>query len=331
MRSATLFIILCIFLIPIAQAHAPLKPGENEDIDTASLIPDPTKSWAIYSELHEGEEAQYYRFDIEEGQRIHITLFIPAKPAERGFLPGFVLMGPGISTQNETPDFVEVPAGAGTLAIEGQMPDQAIYEPFSPSSFYQLADLRLDAPASGTYYIAVYDPSRGGNYGLAVGDREDFTLLEWILIPINQISIYQWEGQSLGFIFAPMIAVVVIGLLLMIWRRGDRSIHDLFYWVGSIAGLFFLGTGATVITQIAYNLARVPLGPEIVVTLLLAVIPILLGIVTLRIASGRVDVRRRALLFILGVIAIFAWAGLLVGPALAMIASILPSRTGLRA
>jgi len=140
----------CLLLIPEALAHAPLTPGDNESLATATFIPDPTKSWAIYGELHEGGEAQYYSFNITEGQRIHVSLFKSTNPEDREFAPGFVLMGPVINNQGASPDYVEVPVGADTLVMKGKQPTQATYEPFSPSSFYLLADVALDAPSSGT-------------------------------------------------------------------------------------------------------------------------------------------------------------------------------------
>jgi len=322
----------CLLLIPEALAHAPLTPRDNESLATATFIPDPTKSWAIYGELHEGGEAQYYCFNITEDQRIHVGLFKSTNPDEREFVPGFVLMGPGINNQGAIPDYMEVPAGADTLVVKGKQPAQATYEPFSPSSFYLLADVALDAPRSGTYYIAVYEPSRGGHYGLAIGDRESYTLSEWILIPINLISVYQWEGQSLTVIFAPMGATLAIGLGLMVWRRRNLgTAQTLFDWAGALAGLLFFGTSAMILFQMALTLTQTPLVPEIGVTIMLALLPILLGIGVLRLVlrrEGRVDIRRRAYLAILGLLALFAWAGLLVGPALAMVASVLPTRTG---
>jgi hypothetical protein len=39
-----------------------------------------------------------------------------------------------------------LPEGAATVVIEGRNPTQATYEPFSPSTFYQLAGMELDAP-----------------------------------------------------------------------------------------------------------------------------------------------------------------------------------------
>ncbi len=325
--------LMAVSILPEALAHAPLTGGENENLAEATAIPDPTKSWAIYRELHEGGEAQYYRFSIGEGQRILISLLISSDSKDSGFSPVLVLMAPKISNQGIVPDYVEVPEGSGAMVVEGKPPTKATYEPFSPSSFYPLATIDLNAPSSGTYYIAVYEPNRAGHYGLAVGYRESYSLDEWILIPINLISVYQWEGESLPFIFAPTVTILAIGLGLIIWRRRTREIPmSLLNWTGALAGLLFLSTGATVLLQMTVALTRTSLVPEIGVTLVLAAIPILLGIITLRMAlmtGERIRVQKRVYFVSLGLLALFAWAGLLVGPVLAILTGLLPSRPGI--
>ena len=317
--------------MPDVLAHAPLKPNNNESLATATLIPDPTKSWAIYGELHEGGEAQYYRFNITEGQKIHVMLFKSTRSEEAEFLPSFVLMGPGISELGDVPDYVEKPPEARTLVANGEQPAQATFEPFSPSSFYSLADVALNAPATGTYYIAVFESTMGGHYGLAVGDRESYTLDEWILIPFNLLSIYQWEGQSIILVFAPMILTLVIGVALMILRsKNNKTPKTLHGWIGSIAGLLFLGSGATILFQLAFSLIKAPLGSEVAITIMFALIPIFLGIGTLWLSwttEQKTDLRSRIYLAVLGVAALFAWAGLIIGSALAIIASAIPRRS----
>jgi len=86
--------ISCILVIPGVLADAPNFPGDNEHLNKATYIQDPTKSWAIFAQLHEGGEAQYYRFDVAEGQKIDIGLNTPAGRLSTGFLPSFALMGP---------------------------------------------------------------------------------------------------------------------------------------------------------------------------------------------------------------------------------------------
>lgn len=323
---------LCLLLPATVMAHAPLTPGDNESLATATEIPDPLKSWAIYGELHEheGEEphAQYFKFDIAQGQKIHVMLYKSRRSEEAAFLPSFVLMGPALIEQGTVPNFVEQPADAESLVIEGQQPAAATYEPFSPSSFYSLADLSIDAPASGTYYIAIY-ASEGGHYGLAVGDRESYGIDEWILIPINLISVYQWEGQSLALILAPFVVVLAVGAGLIIMRMKKKgTLGTLMTWFGVLAGLLFIGTGVANLFRMILSLIGTSAGAEVGITLVFALIPFILGAATLRLVlrkEERVSVKKRVYFVILGVVALFMWTGLLIGPVLAIIAGLMPS------
>jgi hypothetical protein len=323
------FLVFACFLLSATQiyAHSPLIPGINEGLNSATFISDPTKSWAIYGELHEGKEAQYYRFDINENGKIHISLLKSTDPDNRDFIPSFALMGPGLHDQGDLPAYVEVPAGANAIVISGVQPSLGTYEPFSASSFYSLADLDINAPVSGTYYIAVFESSRGGQYSLAVGDREAFSLSEWIFIPIKLLSIYQWGGQSLFIIFFPVIATLAIGL--WVFRRKGWIARTPFEWVGILAGLLFFGSGVLFLFEMVLALTRVSPVPEIVITIILGILPIILGIAVIRIIlkdREKVGMGKRAFLFIIGILALFLWAGFLLGPALAIIASFMPQK-----
>jgi hypothetical protein len=313
-------------------AHAPLSPGDNENLATAAEIPDPLKSWAIYAQLHEqGEEphTQYYKFNISQGQRIQIMLYKSRRSEEATFVPSFVLIGPALVEQGTPPDFVERPEGIKSLVVEGQQAAVATYEPFSASSFYSLANVSLNAPASGTYHIAIY-ASEGGHYGLAVGDRESYGLDEWILIPFSLISIYQWEGQSLALILAPFVIVLAVGVGLVILemkRKGTGG--TLMAWFGILAGLLFVGTGVATLFRMILALIGASAGAELATTLAFALIPIVLGLATLRLSLTREEkasLSKRVYLVILAVVALFTWAGLIIGPVLAIIAGLVPSR-----
>ncbi len=324
-----LFLVLACS-VPHSLAHSPLGSGDNESLDTATVVSDPLKSWAIYAELHEGGEAQYFRFDIERGQKIHVMLFKPTDDGLADFLPGFVLMGPGLTEQGEHPDYVQEPSDVEHQVFEGTQASKVTYEPFSPSTFYSLAEADLQAPATGTYYVAVYESSRGGRYGLAIGDIESYTLNEWILIPISLLSVYQWAGQSLAVVLAPLIMVLAFGIVLVMWLRYGRAKHTgRLNWLGVLAGLLFIGTAMIVLTQMVLALLQTGLVSEVVVTIVFVIVPLVLGLATLRLSLKATDEIRtgtRIYLMILGLVALFLWAGLLIGPVVAIIAALLPKR-----
>lgn len=317
----------CIFSVPTALGHAPLISGDNMRLTEAMYIPDPTKSWAIYGELHESRKVDYYRFEMKKGQRIYISLMKPTNPENREFMPGFVLIGPGLINQGNIPEYMEQPSGSNIVVVMGKQPAQATYEPFAPSSFYQLAQLGIPAPDSGTYYVAVHEPERGGHYSLAIGERESFSLAEWILIPISLISVYKWEGQSLFMIFLPIIVTLAI-CSIFLWKKNWIP-NTPFEWGGILAGILFLCTGSTVIFQMALALSYTSIVQEAIITFIFAILPMILGIAVIRsitINREKVDIRKRAYLAALGIIALFVWAGFLVGPLLAVLASIIPEK-----
>jgi len=307
-------------------AHAPDKPTDNESLATAYAISDPTKSWAIYAELHEGGEAQYYKFDLPQDERLLVQLFVPTSE-KSSFVPNLVVMGSGITFQDAVPEYVETVEAVGITLLEGQRSSSPTYEPFTPSSFYELAILDQEVSAGGTYHVAVYEPSQGGHYGLAIGYKEQFGLDEFIRIPIDVIGIHQWEGQSLLFIFAPLILTLVVGLAILVLKR-PATLRTLFGGIGVLAGLLYLGSGFITLTQtiLALTTANPDLG--VVLTAIFILIPILLALAIFRLTIHRkqITVRTRVFMAILGVLGLFAWAGLLIGPALALIVSFLPSR-----
>lgn len=324
-----LSLVALLVLASIAQAHVPLFPAGNENISSAMLISDPGKSWAIYGTLQPGTP-QYYALDMEKGKEILLTLLRSADPRELGFEPGMALLGPGLSSTGSLPSYVNVPKGYGAIAVGSNRSDQAAYEPFGPSSYYQLADLDMNAPESGRYYIAVYrsgnssnaNSSAAGHYSLSVGYREEFTFAERIFTPLSLISVYQWEGQRLSTILMPMIIAALLGLFV-IWRSSTRTP---FRTAGTLAGFLFLGTSATVLTQMAFSLMRAPAGSEAAITVLLAIIPVILGVVALRLSRGEAGILQRIIIAVIGTIALLAGAGMIAGPLLALAASVLPSR-----
>ena len=312
-------------------AHAPLGTGDNESIDKATVVPDPTKSWALYSQLNSDGDAQYYTFNVTAGQKIHVTMFKSMSPEDATFNPRLVIIGPDVAAQGDIPTKITIPPGSNARLVSQTQPTPT-YEPFSPSTFTGLADETLDTPTPGTFYLAVYEQSdapRGGHYGLAIGDRETYTIDEWILIPFNLITIYQWEGQNLALILTPMIAALIIGIILITWRfKKQCNLANPMAWLGAIAGLTFIGTAATTLYQMLAAATRVAVGAEALITLIFAIVPLAIGLVTLRLSvkdSDRASVKKRVYLVILGFAGLFMWAGLIIGPTLAIVASVMPT------
>lgn len=316
-------IFLFLLLVSAVQAHVPIIPNDNNNLETATYIHDPLKSWAIYSQLG-SENANYYRLDMEKGQRLQFMLFTPDRNT---FTPGLAIMGPGITSQGTIPAFIDIPTGAGVMAVAGKRPDQASYEPFTPARIYERVVIDMNVNADGPYYVAVFEPSGKGRYGLAVGYREEFGVYEWINVPLDVIAIHQWEGQSLGFILAPMLAIIAIGFVILIWQREKRGYapQSLSGWIASVAAFSYLGSGAMIFMQMGIALGHTDLQSSVIITVLFALLPIIAGIAMLYVSmKSRGEMKSRVTIAILGIVGLFIWAGLLIGPVLAIIASFLP-------
>ncbi|MFZ2535426.1 MAG: hypothetical protein WAX02_04430 [Methanothrix sp.] len=360
-QKAVFTLLLVMLLLSFnAVGHVPLIGGGNEDISSALHISNPAKSWAVYAVL-ENETVHYFSFDVREGERIYLGLLKSTDPADEGFLPDLLLIGPGIGIQSspsaQLPEGNTSPEGAAVLLENSAIPKNIVlpeslkdlgalaadgregittYEPFGPSSFIELAEINLSAPQSGWYYAAVYENTMkeeaslaaaepvakgGGHYGLVVGYREEFSFTDRMIAPIQIASVYIWEGQSIIMILIPYLVALIAGGL--IYRRGSR--RSSFSLAGTFAGFLFLGTSSLVITQMIYSLSRAPYGPEVYITMAIILFHALLGVASIRLARGGAGILQRSLLAVIGTLALLGGSGMILGPILAVSASFLPT------
>ena len=317
-----------------AYAHVPLLAGGNENVSSAMHIADPGKSWAVYGSL-EKDGVHYYSFDLEEGERIYLSLFKSSDARENEFHPALALLGPELMTGGQPPVQLALPPqypDLKILAADGKSAVNATYEPFGPSSFKEVAEINITAPKSARYYAAVCSNINGtngpnsppGHYGLAVGYREEFSFSERITTPLRLISVYLWEGQSLGLILLPYMLAEIVALIFF-WRGSRRTSFCL---AGSLAGFLFLASSASVFTQMAFSLTRTSFVPEVYITVAIAVLHAFLGVASIRLARGEAGILQRVLLAVIGTLALLAGSGLIMGPILAIAASFLPSKSG---
>jgi hypothetical protein len=311
-------------LIP-AQAHVPLVQGGNQQ--GAVLIPDALKSWAIYGAIHENGEVDLYQFAMKQGDRLVLSLLVPRGA---GSIPGLVVMGPGIPSEGNVPPQVQVPPGVPAMVAEGSAGNVPSYEPFSPASFVEVARVDTTVTATGTYTVAVYEDGTGP-YGLAIGYIEEFSPSEWLLVPVSIPEIRIWEGQPIPLIIGPAALVLAAGILFFVFRCGGRRPAGYRAWTGILGGLLCIGSGVTTLFQMALALRGVPVPPEVVLTLVLAIVPVLIGIAAIRIVS-RDDAggsRARIKVLILAALGLISWAGFIAGPLLLILSALLPGGKGL--
>jgi hypothetical protein len=321
----TVILLLFILAAPYVYAHTPLTPGgENNSIESALEIPNPTKSWTMYRELHEAEEVEYFKLHLKAGDKLQFSVSTP-RSEDPHFVPGAVVMWPGSDIEKDVPSFVEVAAGYGTSLVKGLRPPAPEYEPFTPTSYYFVVDYVENVVQEGDYYFAVFEPQSGGKYGLAIGYVEEFTAVEWLKIPFDLLGIHVWEGQSLLMILAPLLLTLIIGFPLLQMRY--KLPIGLVTSVGLTAGLLDVGSGLMTLVQMVIAVNGAAQTETYPLTLLFALIPIVLGALislkTVRYKSGW-STKDRAIIIILGALGLVFWAGLIAGPILAIILALSP-------
>ena len=330
MRYLVPALLLCISLIiatmPVS-AHAPLGPGENGNLASATLIPDPLKSYVVYGHLHEAGEAAYFRMEMARGERLLLAVNVNRGDSP---VPDLIVMGPGITSSGTVPPSIEVPMGSGALVIRGTPPAKGEYEPFSPSVIYEVASFTTTIEKPGTYYAAVTSDTGEVDYSFVVGYKEQFTAAEWLFIPFSLIGIYLWEGQPPWAVAAPYAIVLLLGIGILAWQQrtaGTKRYARL--WIASICGLLYLGSGLGKVVQMFWVFSFTGYSPEGSITLIFAAIPILLGIWALWLGRPELPATTgwRISLGIIGGLGLVAWAGLLIGPVLALIAAVLPEES----
>ncbi len=320
------FAILMISGVSTAAAHVPRTAAENESLETAMVIEDPIKSWAIYSELRDGGIANYYEMDMKEGERLYLSILTPEN---EDFVPYLAVMGPGIDENHSTPNFVEQRENVGVKVIEGQL-DEREYEPFTPGSYYHPARYDEEIDESGTYHVVVYNEETGGKYGLAVGYKETWGPIEWIRLPLDVVSIRIWEGQSLLFTFTPMISVLGIGFAwtgLKYYKKGEKP-DDAREWGLLLSSLLYIGSGAMLLMQMTIAAIKSNPGLAIIVTIIFALLPLIIGY---KLWQNSLDFKKpdkwdRIKVMTYGLVGFFVWAGIIIGPTIAIISGLLPSR-----
>jgi len=320
------FILLMVIILPV-DAHVPISADNNKNLNTALSVENPLKSYAIYGHLHDAGDGGYYQFNLNTGDQLKLSLMSTGFDAP---VPDMVVMSPGNSESiNDLPQTIDVPPGYRAEMIKGQKPVTAEYEPFSPAAIFNVASYTKNITQPGTYYVAVISPADETQYSVAVGYLEEFSLQEWVLVPINLINTHLWEGQSIIAILTPFLAIFILGLILIARRERDNKIKKpRSFWLATIVGLCYLGGASIVLVQMVRVLRVTGPSAGVIITLIFALIPILLGIWALRIARSPSPQSKkdRVSLGIIGLLGLLFWAGLIIGPVIAIIAALVPER-----
>ena len=313
-RCILLMLTLCL-LSAIGSAHVPEIAGGQ-----VTVVPDAAKSYAWYGILEDGDDVNIYLLTVEEGGDIRISLSTP----DRETAPALALTGPGIDGAAPLPGGIVLPKGQGSIVIPADRQAVASYEPFTPMALYERASLSIRAPVAGEYPVLVSGDE--GRYTLATGYLEEFSIAEWVLVPVQVLSVRIWQGQPLPLVLLPVIGSVAAGI---IWFRKRTDGIRLWpgAWLLAVAGFSYIGSAILIIAEMI--LAGMVTGPDgaMIVTVFFAALPLVIGYLMVRNAGrliGPPSLRDRGVILLYGILGFVFWAGVIIGPMLAIAAACMP-------
>ena len=167
-----------MLLLPVsAAAHAPSVTNQEPSSPAeAILLDDPTLSRAVGATLEAPGEIDWYRMDLQAGDPLVVGMTAP--DAAGAVAATFTLLGPGL------PDADLSGAAIAELAEATGANGAVVFEPATDPArevhgglgFINYGTLRLEAPETGSYLVAVsaVDDGATGKYVFAPGSREEF-------------------------------------------------------------------------------------------------------------------------------------------------------------
>ena len=177
-RTTPLVALAALALLPAGTAaHAPSVVETSTDSPDAAIVhDDPTLSRAIGATIDRPGETDWYRMDMAAGEPLVVGMTAP--DTHGAVAATFTLVGPGL------PDAAEAGPEALALAEAVGADGAVVFEPAAQPprevhgglGFINYGTVRLEAPADGSYYVAVraVDPEATGKYVFAPGVREEF-------------------------------------------------------------------------------------------------------------------------------------------------------------
>ena len=135
--------------------------------------------------------------------------------------------------------------------------------------------------------------------------------------------IFLFKEQNLAILIAPYLLALGLWLIMLRVHQPLKSSRNFLDIPGFITGILFLGSGVSFGIQLIMKLFIAP-SPGGLISVIFAVIPVYLGLVTFRLLSTDQWYNKSPLkLGIIGIIALFTWTGLIIGPILAIVTTVI--------
>jgi hypothetical protein len=271
-----------------APGHVPRVGGEG-----TIRIEDPSVS-QVYYRILQADQTHTYKLSFTD--------------------TGDVIVGLNSPNPNPAPPIVRIETNKGTTILRGSTKSPE-YEPFAPDVYYPVGRIKKTV-SPGTYTVTV---NGEGRYALIVGQAESFSLQNWIRTGLEIPRTRLWSGR--WWILLPGVLPLV---LFFWWFREQKSITG---WLAGASGALCITSGITTISAFVWAVTIVPVGWGSLIALIQVVLQTGIGSLLLY-QSTKITRRFRWRIGIatLSILAALTWAGVIVGPMLGVVASVIPEK-----
>lgn len=353
-RLALATVLIAMVMLPLSattsSAHLPVFDSGGESYDTADRIENLETSFAFYGELPlmtpgDPEGSKYYVFEGKEGQELKFEI----GKKEFFFAPCVLLVGPGLPNPDKDAKNIinssglNLPAGSGALGWSSVFLPFVIYlaetefEPFTQTTFYYAYSESVLLPSDGTYYFimtgVVYSEELGGyqissgKYFLVTGYEEEFTVLDFVLMPWYWLKVQSfWSEHGEMLFILPTAAVLLLLLAAEAFRlRKDEDFSGRtkparsLYFVGATGSFLMIGGAVHQISLLIVYSGEHEWEGIAFLVLSLQLAGIALGVTSARFVKRHLFNMKAASLTLGGVIvaiALVLGAGVIIGPLL---------------
>ena len=220
MKKIVVITIILTFFSLTTYAHKPIdtsKPATRKD---PIVIEDHQISWVAYNQLTDIDDVDYYKLDsVKEGEEIYLSMLVPKFERLRDFDPVIALIGPELPNElsnfskEEIEEILDIYDNEGVVIKLNDKYDKTFFEPFTQTRYWERQELRIVAPASGDYFVAVFDEEIADKYVLSIGEKEEWGIRDIIKMPIIWWNVRMFMEKKWS---TYLITAVVLLLLIFI-------------------------------------------------------------------------------------------------------------------
>jgi len=234
--SFSIVLIVLILILSLKSnvlAHVPLNTSAPATKENPIFVEDHQISWAAYNQLETAGDVDFYSFKVEQGEVIYFSMVIPVIDRYKNFMPDLALIGPRLENDyagydmNYINSLLKLESGENIIIVrDDQDNPDTFFEPFTRTSYWRRQQYSTEAPAEGTYYLAVFSEEKDqGKYTLAIGRKEIWGLKDLIRMPKIWWDTRMFvEKETSTYLVSALVFAVSSFILYKFFFRNNQSL-----------------------------------------------------------------------------------------------------------